>query len=146
MIKIKNISTSIVTIALPDIRLRREIKPGMTMPFKEEEYEFLPFDPGFNALISGHYIKILNAPKVEAEEEEVENTKEATDIQTILKNRDITAFAKFIPNATAAEKDSVLKYAVDLGVVDKPFAALIKQYCGVDIINAISNYHQSQGN
>lgn len=144
MIKIKNISTSIVTIALPDIRLRREIKPGMTMPFKEEEYEFLPFDPGFNALVSGHYIKVLNAPDV-VEEEEIK-PKEAIDIQTILKNRDITAFAKFIPKATAAEKDSVLKYAVELGVVDKPFAALIKQYCGVDIINAISNYHQSQEN
>lgn len=140
MIKIKNISSAEVTIALPDLRLRREIKPGFAMPFKEEEYEYLTFDPGFNTLIDGHYIKVLdaeNAPEIES--------KEATDIETMLKNRDITAFAKFIPNATAAERDSIMKYAVEYGIVDNSFAALIKKYCGVDIVNAVSKYHDSQG-
>ena len=140
MIKIKNISSAEVTIALPDLRLRREIKPGFAMPFKEEEYEYLTFDPGFNTLVDGHYIKVLgaqDAPEVES--------KEAPDIEAMLKNRDITAFAKFIPNATAAEKDSIMKYAVDHGVVDNSFAALIKKYCGVDIIDAVSKYHDAQG-
>ena len=139
MIKIKNISSSEVTIALHDIRLRREIKPGFAMPFKEEEYEYLTFDTGFNTLIDGHYIKIMDASDAPVVE-----SKEATDIKSILEKRDITAFAKFIPHATAAERDSVMKYAVELGIVDKPFAALIKQYCGVDIIDAVSKYHQSQ--
>lgn len=144
MIKIKNISSAEITIALPDLRLRREIKPGFAMPFKEEEYEYLTFDPGFNALLDGHYIKILDAPADVVVATSNEEAKEAADIKAMLEKRDITAFSKFIPNASTAEKDSILKYAVEVGVVDAPFTALIKKYCGVDIIDAISKNHQAQ--
>lgn len=141
MIKIKNISSAMVTVALPDIRLRRTIRPGFAMPFKEEEYEYLTFDPGFNALVDGHYLKVTGLPE-NLGIEEIKST-EANDIKEMLRKRDITAFAKMIKDANSAEKDSIVKYAVELGIIDSPFAALIKQYCGIDIIGAVNNYHQS---
>jgi hypothetical protein len=57
---------------------------------------------------------------------------------------DITGFAKFIPNATESEKDSVVKIAVDKGITSPAFVALIKKYCDVDIINAINMKHQAE--
>ena len=148
MIKIKNISSAEVTIALPDIRLHREIKPGFSMPFKDEEYEYLTFDPGFNTLIDGHFIKVLGAPTIDGESIAIEQSKtyEANEIKEMLEKRNITEFAKFIKNASTAEKDSVIKYAVDLGVTDKAFAALIKTHCGIDIVEAISNRHSALEN
>ena len=153
MLKIKNISSAQVHIVLPDIRLRREIRPGASMPFQDEEYEHLVFDPGFNALIDGHYIRVIGAPKIfDDDDEEVEvsthteKVYEAREIKDMLEKRDITAFAKFIQNATSAEKDAVIKYAVDLNVTDNSFAVLIKKYCGIDVIEAIGNYHQATAN
>jgi len=62
----------------------------------------------------------------------------------MLDKSDITAFAKFIPTATEAEKDSVVQLAVDKGITHSGFVALIKKYCDVDIINAINVKHQSE--
>lgn len=143
MVKIKNISSAKVVIALPDIRLHRDIRPGMSMPFKDEEYEYLTFDPGFNTLLDGHYIRVINDTIEKADEEVKQNVYEADEIKSMLEKRDITTFAKFIKNATAAEKEAVIKYAVELRVTDTGFAALIKNYCNIDIIEAISKYHQS---
>lgn len=145
MIKIKNISSARVVIALPDIRLHRDIRPGMAMPFKDEEYEYLTFDPGFNALLDGHYIRVLNDTIEKADGHVEEKVYEATEIKEMLEKRDITAFAKFIKNATAAEREAVIKYAVELKITDNGFAALIKNYCHIDLIEAISQYHQSMG-
>ena len=147
MVKIKNISSALVTIALRDIKLHREIRAGMTMPFKDEEYEYLTFDPGFNALIEGHYIKVIGAPTIDGEAtvEEQKNVFEASEIKDMLEKRDVTKFAKFIKTASQAERDTVLKYAVELGITDSGFAALIKSNMGIDIVEAISNYRQAMG-
>ena len=59
---------------------------------------------------------------------------------------DITAFAKFIPTAAQGEKDTVVKLAIEKGITNSAFTALIKKYCGVDVINAISIKHQSEEN
>ena len=62
----------------------------------------------------------------------------------MIEDRDITAFAKFIPTAGIAEKETVVKYAVNNNVTDNAFTALIKKYCGVDVINAIAIKHQAE--
>ena len=109
-------------------------------------WPYLTFDPGFNALIEGHYIKVLDAPTVEGEAiANTEKVYEADEIKSILEKRDITAFAKLITNATPAEREAIKKYAVELRVTDAAFATLIKKYCGVDIVESISNYNQTIG-
>ena len=39
MIKIKNVSTSLVSLYVPTIRLNRELIPGRAIPVSQEEYE-----------------------------------------------------------------------------------------------------------
>lgn len=142
-ITIKNISSATVSLFDPIIKLNRELIPGRAIPVSDEMYEDLSLDPGFVALLRGHYIRV-DGVKEENQVEIVGNIYTKADIEKMLDDRDITTFAKFIPNASDAEKDSVVNLAVDKGITDNAFTILIKKYCNVDVINAISVKHQAE--
>ena len=143
MIKIKNVSTSIVSLYVPTIKLNRELTPGRAIPVTDEEYEELTFDPGFMALVNGHYVKIEGVEK-ERQVADVGPVYEASNIEKMLVDKDVTAFAKFIPNATEAEKESAVTLAIEHKVTHSGIVALIKKYCYVDIINAIAVKHDAE--
>ena len=142
-IRLKNVSTSLVSLYAPAVKLNRELTPGRVIPLTEEEYEELTFDPGFMALVRGHYLKIMGVEK-EKQVEVVENIVEASEIEQMLVKGDVTAFARFIPKATDAEKESAVTLAVEHKITNAGIVALIKKYCGVDVINAINVKHQSE--
>jgi len=74
----------------------------------------------------------------------VENVVEASEIEKMLVKGDVTAFAKFIPNATEAEKESAVTLAVEHKITNAGIAALIKRYCDVDVIKAIAAKHDAE--
>ena len=143
MITIKNVSTSRVSIYAPAIKFNRALAPGRVIPISDEEYEELTFDPGFMALINGHYIKVSGVEKGK-QVEVVENVVEASAIEKMLVENNVTAFARFIPNATVAEKESAVTLAVEHKITNAGIVALIKKYCDVDVINAISMKHDAE--
>ena len=143
MIKIKNASTSLVSLYVPAIKLNRELTPGRTITITEEEYDELTFDPGFMALVNGHYI-VIEGVEADKQVAEVGPVFDASHIQKMLLDNDVTAFAKFIPNATDAEKDSAVTLAVEHKITNSGIVALIKKYCGVDVINAINMKHDAE--
>lgn len=140
-ITMKNISSGTVIVAVPDISFRRELLPNRVVPVTQDEYNSLVFDPGVDALIQGHYIKFDG---VEEDEAPVTASPiyEASNIKKMLEDEDVAAFTRFLPKATEAEKESVIKLATDLKVTNNAFIALIKKYCGVDIMSAINIQHQ----
>ena len=142
-IKVKNVSTSIVSLYAPSIRLNRELIPGRSIPLTDEEYEELTFDSGFMALVNGHYIKIEG---VEEERQVIETGPvfEAANIEKMLVENNVVEFAKFIPHATEAEKESAVTLAVEHKITNSGIVALIKKYCDVDIINAINMKHDAE--
>ena len=142
-ITIKNISTSLVSLYFPAIRFNRELMPGREIPVTDEEYEEMTFDTGFMSLVNGHYIKV-NGLEEEQQVEVIENVFEASEIEKMLVNNDVTAFAKFIPGATEAEKDSAVTLAVEHKITNAGIVALIKKYCDVDIIQAIAAKHDAE--
>lgn len=147
-ITVKNISTSTVWLSLPSLNFNRELAPKRVLPLTEEQYEEFNYDVGFNALISGHYL-VVDGVENEAIAEDAEDSNEpavttATDIEHMLDTLDIPAFSKFIPTARAAERESVVRLAIDKGITNTTFVNLIKKYCDVDIINAISIKHQAE--
>ena len=142
-IRIKNVSTSLVSLYVPSIRLNRELNPGRSIPVTDEEYEELTFDPGFMALVNGHYVTIEGVAE-EQQVEVVQNVVEAGEIERMLVNGDVTAFSKFIPRATAAEKESAVTLAVDHKITNAGIVGLIKKYCDVDVIQAISMKHDAE--
>ena len=142
-IRIKNVSTSLVSLYAPSIKLNRELTPGRSIPVTEEEYDELTFDPGFTALVDGHYIVIEGI----TEDQQVANVGpvfEASKIQKMLVENNITEFAKFIPKATEAEKESAVTLAVEHKITNAGIVALIKKYCGVDVIDAIAKKHDAE--
>ena len=142
-IRIKNVSTSLVSLYVPSIRLNRELNPGRSIPVTDEEYEELTFDPGFMALVNGHYI-VIEGVAEEQQVAEVGPVFDASKIQNMLLNNDVAGFAKFIPNATEAEKESAVTLAVEHKITNSGIAALIKKYCDVDIIKAIAIKHDAE--
>ena len=142
-IRIKNISTNLVSLYVPNIHFNRELMPGREIPVSQEEYEELTFDTGFMSLVNGHYVKILGVEEEQAVEV-VEDVYEASEIEQMLLKNDVTKFAKFIPNATDAEKDSAVTLAVQHKITNAGILALIKKYCGVDVIQAIAAKHDAE--
>lgn len=143
MITIKNISSSLVSLYAPAIHFNRELTPGREIPLSDEEYNELIFDSGFMSLVDSHYIQIKGVEE-DQQVEIVTNVFDKNEIERMLVKNDITAFAKFIPTATDAEKDSVVTLAVEHKITSAGMVALIKKYCGVDIINAINMAHQAE--
>ena len=142
-IKLKNVSTSRISLYAPSVRLNRMLDPGRIIPVSQEEYEELTFDPGFMALVNGHYIKIEGIEE-EKQVELVGNVVEASAINKMLLDNDVTAFAKFIPSATEAEREAAVTLAVEHKITNSGIVALIKKYCDVDIINAIAIKHDAE--
>lgn len=143
-ITIKNISTATIVLTAPNINFRRELPPRREIPLTQKEYDELSFDSGFASLLNSHYIRI-NGIEEGTEAIEVKGKErifEATDIARMFDESDITAFAKFIPTAEQAEKDAAVQLAINKGITNPGFTALIKKYCDVDIINAINVKHQ----
>ena len=143
MITLKNVSTSRVSIYAPQIKFNRALMPGRSIPISEEEYEELTFDTGFMALINGHFIKVEGVEE-EKQVEVVQNVVEASAIEQMLLKGDVTAFAKFLPTATTAEKESAVTLAVEHKITNAGIVGLIKRYCDVDVINAISMKHDAE--
>ena len=139
MISVKNISSATVVLTIPDLRFRRTLVPGRSIPLSQEEYDTMMFDPGINVMITDHTLLFSGIN----DEQQVDNTPvyEPSAIKKMLEEQDITSFAKFIPNAAPAEKDTVVKLAVDMGITNTGFVTLIKKYCDVDVISAINTKH-----
>jgi len=139
-ITMKNISTANVIVSVPEINFRREMAPGRTVPLTRAQYDDLMFDPGFTTLVRGHYISV-NGIDEDKQVEQVGDIFDSIAISKMLDEQDVTAFAKFIPNAAPAEKETVVQMAIDKGITNNAITALIKKYCGVDVIKAIGVKH-----
>ena len=141
-ITIKNVSTATVRLYDPDTRFNRELMPGREIPISKEQYENFTYDSGFMNILRNGFITISGL----AADEEVENITPSVghvSIRKMLEDKDITGFAKFLPTATEADKETVIELARELKITDNAFTALIKKYCGVDVISAISIEHQA---
>lgn len=143
MIKVKNISTSVVSIYVPSIKLNRELIPGRVIPLSQEEYEELTFDPGFMALVNGHYVAFEGLEESQ-QVADVGPVYSAAAIEKMLLENNVKEFAKFIPTATDAEKDSVVTLAIEHKITNAGLLAFIKKYCDVDIIDAIAKKHDAE--
>ena len=142
-ITLKNASTSVVSLFAPNIKLNRELTPGRKVPITQEEYEELTYDAGFMALVRGHYIVIEGVGEEQAVEE-VGPVFDQKEIERMLLTNDITGFAKFIPHATAAEKESAVTLAIQHKITNNAIVTLIKKYCDVDVISAINVAHDAE--
>ena len=144
-ITLKNISSATVVIGSSNSTIRsRSLAPNRIITLTPSEYEDLMYEPGIQNMIRGGYIKIEGVQEDRAVIEEPTNVKERDEIIKMINDRDITGFAKYIKIAPSAAKDTIVQYVVDNNITDNAFTALIKTYCGIDVIQAISVKHQAE--
>lgn len=149
-VQVKNVSSATVVIAAPDVRLRRDLAPGRTISLSTEEFEELSFDPGIQNILRAGYLKVAgkDAETKKLVEDSVEQALDETvlsveEIRKIYTESDITTFAKTITKASPATRETMVKLAIEMNVTLPAFTALIKKYCDVDIIQAITYAHQA---
>jgi len=144
-ITLKNISSATVVIGTSDGAMRsRSLAPNRVITLTPTEYEDLMYEPGVQNMIRGGYIKIDGVAEDRAVIETPTNVMSRDEIIKMLNNRDITAFANYIKIAPSAAKDTIVQYVVENNITDNAFTALIKKYCGIDVIQAISVKHQAE--
>ena len=142
-IMLKNISSA--TVVVVSDKFRRELVPGREVPISRAVYDDLMFDPGFINLLEGHFVTVTGISEDTAVNSASDKkVYDVTSINRMFDEKDYTTFAKFLPTATAAEKDTVIKLAVEKGITDGAFTALIKKYCDVDVISSINYKHQAE--
>ena len=144
-ITLKNISSATVVIGSSNGNIRsRSLTPNRIITLTPAEYEDLMYEPGVQNMIRGGYIKIEGVQEDRAVIETPTNVMEKDEIIKMIKDKDITAFAKYIQIAPSAAKDTIVQYVVDNNITDNAFTALIKKYCDIDVIQAISVKHQAE--
>lgn len=144
-ITLKNISSATVVIGSTNGEIRsRSLAPGRIITLTPSEYEDLMYEPGVQNMIRGGYIRIDGVQEERAVIETPTNVKDKDEIIKMIDDRDVTAFAKYIKIAPSAAKETIVQYVVDNNITDNAFTALIKTYCGVDVIQAISVKHQAE--
>ena len=142
-ITIKNICNATVALFVPNAKVSCDLPAGRAFNVNRETYEALTFDQGFNNLVNLHYLQVIGLEEGERiSENEKITTKE--QINTMLDTLDITTFAKFIPNAAPAEKETVVDLAVEKKITHSGFVSLIKKYCGRDVMELIHTKHQEE--
>ena len=68
------------------------------------------------------------------------------EIKKIFEEKDYAKFTKVIQKASPATKESMVSVAVEMRISDNAFVSLIKKYCDVNIIEAISVQVQAEEN
>lgn len=140
MIRVKNIGSSMVTLIAPDYKFRRKLAPGRELPIQDEVYDELTFDPGFQTMVKIGFVQVsgVDTEKSEVIEVEKNNILTREEIVKMFEENNITNFAKIIPHASDATKESIVSVAMEKRAVAPAFSSLIKKYCGVDLIQALS--------
>ena len=144
-ITLKNISSATVVVGTSDGSMRsRSLSPNRVITLTPTEYEDLMYEPGIQNMIRGGYIKIEGVPEERAVIETPTNVMSRDEIINMIEKRDFAAFTNYIKIAPSAAKDTIVQYVVENNITDNAFTALIKTYCGIDVIQAISVKHQAE--
>jgi len=94
--------------------------------------------------VRAHYLYVSGLEDEEKVEELPNNVFDKQQISKMLDELNITEFAKFIPTAAPAEKETVVDLAVEKGITNSGFVTLIRKYCDKDIIELINTRHAEE--
>ena len=109
MIKVKNISSSNVTLICTPLHFRRPLTPSREIALTREVYDELSFDPGFQTLVEIGILKVSGAEEENAAVIESSMTSLSRDeIKKIFEEKNYAEFAKTIQDVSPATKESII--------------------------------------
>lgn len=137
-VKIKNTSGYRISIILDNVRYRRDLNPGQETVIPEDVFEEFNFDNGCRNYMRNGFLKVI-AEDVEIKEQLPEIPEDVDmDADDVVTNKSIAEFTAILKNASPAMKEKIVAAAIKNSTMDAPKVALIKNYCNVDVLQALN--------
>ena len=142
---IQNVSSSIVVLSYPNHRFRVRLTPGRKSSIPDEVYDEMKYDSGALEMLANGAIKFV--VNTEEEQEEIAGFTDVAgdrvimtpeEVEKLLKEGTVAEFSEVIKNASQVTRETIANLAVKFSIADSVRTALIKKYCGVDVIQTLS--------
>lgn len=145
-VQIKNLSSYGVTINLPNVRFRRSLNPYQSCTLPEDVFEEFNYDSGCREMVRAGAIKVITEdPEIKEQIVEVPAVVEV-DIKELLTEKTVSELNNVLKEASANLRSRIAEEAINLSVADLPRVTLIKKYCNVDVVEAISLQRSVENN
>lgn len=139
MNKIKNTSNSAITIALPNVRFRTELRPKQERPMPDDVMTEFNYDPGCVNMVKWGFIKVMYDENTQLDRIETEaKTSADVDVAELLTKKTPKELAEVLKEASPALKDEIVASAVSLAIADPGRCNIIEKYTGVDVLNVMA--------
>ena len=141
MNKIKNVSNSAITVNLPNVRFRTELRPKQERQLPEDVFVEFVYDHGCENMVKWGFIDIIYDEVNDAGVEHIDvetKTGAEVDVKELLTNKTVKELAEVLKNASPALQDEIVAVAVELSVADPGRCNIIKKYTNVDVLNVMA--------
>ena len=141
--RVKNRGASTVVYKIPEEGIRREFKPGQTLPVSSEELEKLTYQPGGTVILS-QFLQILDLEGLEHVNLHPEPEYHYTDAELIqlIKSGSLDAFLDTLDFAPIGVIDMLKKLSLEVPLIDMPKRKALKEKTGFDVEAALK--HQDE--
>jgi hypothetical protein len=137
-VKIKNTSSYKISIILDNVRYRRDLNPGAETTMPEDVFEEFNYDNGCRNYVRNGFIKVITEDEV-IKEAIPEMPKDVDmDADELVTKKTVQELALVLKTASPSMKEKIVTAAIKNSAMDAARVALIKQHCGVDVLNALN--------
>lgn len=136
-VKIKNTSNYRISIILENVRYRRDLNPGQETAVPEDAFEEFNYDNGCRNYVRNGFLKVITEDEVIKESIPAMPTDVDLDAEKVVLYS-AQELAKVLKEASPAMKEKIVAAAIKLSITDAPRVALIKNHCGIDVLEALT--------
>jgi hypothetical protein len=142
---VKNRGASTVVYKIPEDGIRREFKPGQTLPISSEELEKLTYQPG-GTLILSQFLQILDLDGIQAAriKTEPEYHMSEQDVAKLITTGSLDAFLDCLDFAPIGVIDLIKKLSIEIPMVDISKRKALKEKTGFDVEAALRHNEEDK--
>ena len=140
MNKIKNVSNSAITINLPNVRYRTELRPKQERPLPDDVFMEFNYDPGCINMVKWGFLSVAYDKTEEIFDPIIVEAKTGADVDVkeLLTKKTVKELADTLKTASPALKDEIVAVAVELSIADPGRCNIIEKYTNVDVLNVMA--------
>ena len=145
MYNVKNRGASTVVYKIPEDGIRREFKPGQTLPISSEELEKLTYQPG-GTLILSQFLQILDLEAIQTMHirTEPEYHMSERDVAALIQAGSLDAFLDALDFAPIGVIDLIKKLSIEIPLVDIQKRKALKEKTGFDVEAALKHNEEDK--
>ena len=145
MYNVKNRGASTVVYKIPEDGIRREFKPGQTLPISSEELEKLTYQPG-GTLILSQFLQILDLEAIHTMhiKTEPEYHMSERDVASLIQSGSLDAFLDALDFAPIGVIDLIKKLSIEIPLVDIQKRKALKEKTGFEVEAALKHNEEDK--